>query len=74
MNLDYLYREEPGLKTVMDKALTQSRGNIRRRYDAYDNAKQSAWALVGYGARNENLRNHRAYETFIIALAEGLNL
>lgn len=74
VNLDYLYRNEPALENVMDKALTQRRGNIGQRYAAYDNAKEAAFRLVGFGARNENLRNHRAYEVFVIALAEGLNL
>lgn len=74
MNLEYLYQNEPALKSVMDEARAQRRGTIGQRYAAYDNAKEAVFRLVGYGARNENLRNHRAWECFVISLAEGLNL
>jgi len=74
VNLEYLYRNEPMLKNVMNEALSKRRSNLGQRYAAYGNAKEAAFRLVGYGARNENLRNHRAWERFVISLAEGLNL
>lgn len=74
MNLEYLYRNEPALKGIVDRALTQRRSNIAQRYAAYDSAKSEAYRLVGYAAKNEDLRNHKAYEIFVISLAEGLNL
>ncbi|MCI8330425.1 MAG: hypothetical protein HFG02_12795 [Oscillibacter sp.] len=49
MNLNYLYRNEPALENVMDKAQTQKRGFYCQRKAAYSAAKSEAENYVGSG-------------------------
>lgn len=60
-SLELLYEIEPDLKKIADKAAPR---RFYSRITAYEQAKDAAWELVGWGARDPRLRNSGAWDCF----------
>lgn len=69
-----IFEIEPTLANIVNKARAERRNNYHRRLDAYSAAKDEARYLVGFEAQNEELRNHVAWERFVICLSDALNI
>lgn len=63
-NLEMLYEIEPTLKEIAARAAANKRRRFYARIEAYEQAKNSAWALVGWGARDPRLRSSGAWDCF----------
>lgn len=74
MNLSELFEAEPNLKTIADKARSQRRNSYRRRVLAYENIKDEAAGLVGWGARNPLLQTEDAWILFIRHVSKELRV
>lgn len=69
-----IFEIEPALANIVNKARAERHNNYHRRLDAYSTAKDEARYLVGFEAQNEELRNHVAWERFVIRLSDALNI
>lgn len=73
--LEMLYTVEPKLATIAAKAVAQRR---RRQYqarrDAYVKAKQEAWELIGWYARDPRLRSQGAWDCLFRYILDELNI
>ena len=65
---------EPNLKIVAANAFLHRRRRFSGRIDAYERAKDSAWELVGWDAKNPRLRTSAAWDCFFDYILEGLRL
>ena len=74
MRLAEILAIEPNLKTVADNAFLHKRRGFLRRIDAYERAKDSAWELVGWDAKNPRLRTSAAWNCFFDYILKGLRL
>lgn len=72
--LDMLYQVEPGLKEIAARAVDQKRRRVYARYDAYTAAKDAAWELVGWYARDPRLRSSDAWNCFFDYILNQLNI
>lgn len=74
MNLSEIFGAEPNLKTISNRARLQRRSSYRRRILAYENIKDEAAGLVGWGARNPLLQTDDAWISFIRHVARELRV
>lgn len=74
MNLSDIFEAEPNLKTISNRASLQHRSSYRRRILAYENIKDEAAGLVGWGARNPLLQTDDAWILFIRHVAKELRV
>ena len=65
---------EPNLKIVADNTLLHRRRRFSGRIDAYERAKDVAWELVGWDAKDPRLRTSAAWDCFFDYILEGLRL
>lgn len=74
MKFDELCKIEPALLRILNHAELSKRKGATRRQEAYEAAKESAWPLVGWGAKNPDLRNEEAWEGFVKKVSHVLRL
>lgn len=62
--LDMIYQVEPELKEIATRAVAQKRQQFYDRLAAYEVAKDAAWELLGWYARDPRLRSAGAWDCF----------
>lgn len=72
--LDKLYQVEPELKEIAARAVAQRRRRYPAKRVAYVKAKDTAWELVGWYARDPRLRNQGAWDCFFDYILDELNI
>ena len=72
--LDMLYQVEPELKKIAARTIIQSRRQIDLRFEAYATAKESAWKLLGWYARDPRLRSSSAWDCYFKYIVEELKI
>ena len=72
--LAMLYQVEPELEAVAAKAVAQKRRRFRAKLDAYEAAKNAAYELVGWYARDPRLRSIGAWDCFFDYILDQLNI
>lgn len=73
-SLDMLYQVEPELKEIAARTVAQKRRRVYARYDAYEAAKNAAWKLLGWYARDPRLRSSDAWDCFFNHVLDQLNI
>ncbi len=73
-SLDLLYQVEPELKKVMQRAVSQKQRRYKAKRAAYVAAKDEAWELVGWYARDPRLRSMEAWDCFFSRILHELNI
>ena len=69
-----LYEVEPKLKDIENRTISWKRRNFSERLDAYTAAKDEAWELVGWYARDPRLRSSEAWDCFFRHILDELRL
>lgn len=72
--LDMLYQVEPELKEIAARAAAQKRRRVHARYEAYEAAKNAAFELVGWYARDPRLRSKEAWDCFFGHILDQLKI
>ena len=72
--LEGLYQIEPELASIAKKAIAHKGLQYERKRAAYVAAKDEAWELVGWEARNPQLRNSGAWDCFFRYILDELNI
>lgn len=72
--LDKLYGIDPELKAIADRAIAQKRRRFYARVRAYAAAKEAAWKLVGWRARDPRLRSHEAWDCYFEYILDQLRI
>lgn len=62
--LEMLYAVEPELEDIAVRTVKQKRRRLEQRHLAYADAKKSAWNLVGWYARDPQLRSSEAWDCY----------
>lgn len=73
-SLDMLYQIEPDLKEIVSRTLAQKRRRFYDKIDAYTAAKDAAWELVGWYARDPRLRSIGAWDCYFDYIVEELRI
>jgi hypothetical protein len=60
MTYEQIVEIEPGIKTIIEGIKPKTEAYFR--YRQYESLKAELWPLVGWGARNEDLRNQQAWD------------
>ena len=69
-----LYEIEPQLKEIADRTVANKRRRFSAKIDAYTNAKNDAYKLVGWSARDPRLRSTGAWDCFFDYILNELNI
>lgn len=72
--LDMLYQVEPELARIAVRTAAQKRRNFYARIDAYTAAKDVAWELVGWYARDPRLRSQEAWDCYFDYILDELKI
>lgn len=72
--LDKIYAIEPELKAIADRAIAQKRRRFYARIEAYTTAKEAAWRIVGWYARDPRLRSHEAWDHYFDHILDKLRI
>lgn len=72
--LKMLYEVEPQLKDIADRAIAKKCWCFEKKLEAYVTAKNDAWKLVGWEARDSRLRSHQAWDCFFNYILEELKI
>lgn len=72
--LDMLYQVEPELQEIAARTVSQKRRRGDARYDDYTAAKDAAWNLLGWYARDPRLRSEGAWDCFFDYILDQLNI
>lgn len=73
-SLDMIYQVEPELEKIAARTVKQKRRRFYDRLDAYTAAKNDAWELVGWDARDPRLRSQGAWECYFGYILKELNV
>jgi len=72
--MDMLYEIEPKLKKLAEEAISNKGKRYEQKRAAYVKARNAAWELVGWGARDPRLRSSGAYDCFVEYILTELNI
>ena len=72
--LDMLYQVEPELKEIAARTVAQKRRRYQTKRDAYVKAKDDAWKLVGWEARDPRLRSQEAWDCYFRYILDELGI
>lgn len=72
--LDKLYQVEPELKAIAVRAVAQRGRRYPVKRAAYAQAKDAAWQLVGWYARDPRLRSQGACDCLFRYILDELNI
>lgn len=74
--LDMLYQVEPELKEIAARTLAPKpkRRKFDAKIDAYNAAKDDAWKLVGWYARDPRLRSQGAWDCYFDYILDELRI
>ena len=72
--LDMLYQIEPGLEEIAERTVANKRRRFSAKLDAYTKAKDDAWELVGWYARDPRLRSSNAWDCLFRYILDQLNI
>lgn len=72
--LDMLCQVEPELKEIAAQTVAQKRRRFYARHDAYEAAKNAAWMLLGWYARDPRLRSSGAWDCYFDYILDQLNI
>lgn len=72
--LDKLYEVEPGLEAIAAQAVAQKRRRFWAKLEAYAAAKDAAYELVGWYARDPRLGSCEAWDCFFDYSLDQLNI
>lgn len=73
-SLDMIYEIEPSLKGIAEKAASYRKEDFYKRLDVYATAKEKAYELVGWGARDPRLRQSEAWDCYFEYILKVLRL
>lgn len=72
--LDMLYQVEPELEAIAARTVAQKRRRFYARHDAYEAAKNAAWELLGWYARDPRLRSGEAWDCYFNYILDELRI
>lgn len=72
--LGMLYQVEPELVQIAAEAVSQKRRRFYAKHEAYEAAKNAAWELLGWYARDPRLRSSEAWDCFFNYILDELNI
>lgn len=73
-NIGMLYEVEPGIRLIIEDCKNERRKEFCYKCKIYSKAKMDSYKLVGWMARDPRLRSTGAYDCFIKALVDALDL
>lgn len=73
-SLEMLYEIEPDLMDIAKEAVSQKRRRFYAKHEAYNEAKNAANELLGWGARDPRLRSSGAWDCFFRYILNELNI
>lgn len=73
-SLEMLYQVEPELEAIVAQAVSQKRRRFWAKHEAYEAAKNAAWELLGWYARDPRLRSTEAWDCFFDYILDELNI
>lgn len=72
--LGMLYEVEPELEAIATRAVAQKRRRYPAKRTAYVQAKDAAWKLAGWYARDPRLRSKEAWDCLFRYILDELNI